>query len=85
MRREIRHMSLNIEGALRFYGPRKSMRGLITDDDGRPWTNQEVRKYLQDCLNKGWKLIPCAGKGCIGFDNQTGCPGHEVIDQSVQC
>lgn len=80
--KEIRHMSMSIEGALRNYG-KKSMHGLITDDDGRKWSNMEVRKYLNDCLNKGWKLIPCCGEACIGFDHQTGCPGHPIQDTEI--
>jgi hypothetical protein len=71
------HMSLNIEGALRFYG-KKSMKGLITEDNGAEWTDKMVKDYLRDCLKKGWKLIPCCGKECEGFDHQTGCPGHPV-------
>jgi hypothetical protein len=78
--KEIRHMSMNIEGALRNYG-KKSMAGLITDDNGRPWSDKEVRKYLNDCLVKGWRLIPCCGKDCEGFDYQKGCPGHPVKEE----
>lgn len=72
------HMSLNIAGALKCYG-KKSMKGLITEDNGAEWTDKMVRDYLHECLSNGYKLIPCAGKNCVGFDYQTGCPGHEEI------
>lgn len=76
--KEIRHMSMNIEGALRNYG-RKSMKGLIIDDDGTEWSNTKVRNYLQECLNKGWRLLPCSN--CDGFDYQKGCPGHPMKEE----
>jgi hypothetical protein len=74
--KEIRHMAIDIAGALRFYGKR-SMRGFIKEDNGAEWTDKMVRDYLRECLAKGWKLIP-VGEGCEGFDHQTGCPGHKV-------
>lgn len=71
----IRHMSMNIEGALRNYG-KKSMAGLITEDNGAEWTDKMVRDYLAECQAKGWKKIPCGD--CDGFDPfEKGCPGHE--------
>ena len=77
--KEIRHMALDIQGALRFYGKR-SMRGLIKEDNGAEWTDKMVRDYFKECLAKGWKLLPCAGKDCEGFNHQTGCPGHPQND-----
>lgn len=74
------HMSMNIEGALRNYG-RKSMKGLITDDDGTEWSDLKVRNYLQECLNKGWRLLPCGD--CEGFDYQKGCPGHPMEETEL--
>jgi hypothetical protein len=72
----IKHMSMNIAGALRNAGKRK-MTGLLSDDDGRELSDKEVRQHLSECLAKGWKLIP-AGE-CEGFDYfGGGCPGHEV-------
>lgn len=70
----IRHMSANINGMLRNY-KRKKMDGLL-EDNGKPLNDREARAYLQECLAKGWRLIPCGD--CEGFDYQTGCPGHPV-------
>ena len=70
------HMSMSIEGALRNFG-KKSMAGLITEDNGAEWTDKMVRDYLQECLSKGWKKIPIGD--CEGFDYfDKGCPGHEI-------
>lgn len=76
--KEIRHMSLNIEGALRFYG-KKSMRGLIKEDNGAEWTDKMVRDYLKKCLSEGKKLLPIGD--CDLFDYQTGCPGHPQTEE----
>ena len=71
----IRHMSMNIEGALRNYKGKK-MTGLLSDDNDRDLSDKEVRAYLKECLSKGWKKIPCGD--CEGFDHfDKGCPGHE--------
>src|SRR6478609_10440582 len=75
MAQVIRHISINCEGMLRNYEGR-SMQGFF-DIDGRPATDDEVRQYLQECLEKGWKKIP--GGDCEGFDHfGGGCPGHPV-------
>lgn len=67
---------MNIAGALRNYG-KKSMKGLLTDDNGKEMTDKEVREYLNECLAKGWKLLPSSSK-CEGFDHfGGGCPGHK--------
>lgn len=77
----IRHISMSIAGALRNFGRRK-MGGLIQDDDGRDWSDREVRNYLKEGLAKGWKYIPCCD--CQGFDYQKECPGHEVIKEKTE-
>ena len=77
--RKIRHMSVDITGMLRNYG-KKSMRGLIKEDNGAEWTDAMVRKYLQECIDKGWKLLPL-GKECEGYSHETGCPGHPVKEE----
>ena len=71
----MRHMCMNIEGALRNY-KRRSMAGLITEDNGAEWTDKMVRDYLAECLAKGLRVIPFGD--CNGFDYQKGCPGHEI-------
>jgi hypothetical protein len=45
--RTIRHMSANIEGMLRNY-KRRSMAGLIIDDNGKELSDREARKYLEE-------------------------------------
>ena len=77
--KEIRHMCLDIEGALRYHGKR-SMRGLIKEDNGAEWTDKMVRDYLKECLAKGWKVLPFS-KDCEGFDYQRGCPGHLINEE----
>jgi hypothetical protein len=79
MGRQIKHVSMNIAGALRNFGKR-SMAGLITEDNGAEWTDKMVRDYLAECLAKGWRVIPCGD--CEGFDYQTGCPGHPIIEDT---
>jgi hypothetical protein len=76
--KEIRHMSVDITGVLRNYG-KKSMKGLITEDNGAEWTDVMVRKYLNKCLAEGKKLLPIGD--CEGFDYQKGCPGHPVKEE----
>ena len=43
------------------------LEGMFHDDSGRALTPNEVRKYLQECLNKGWKVHPCGD--CDNFDH----------------
>jgi hypothetical protein len=75
-------MSLNIKGALRNYG-KKSMKGLITEDNGAEWTDKMVRDYLQECLVKGWTKIPMGD--CEGFDYfEHGCPGHPITKEEYE-
>lgn len=72
-------MSVNIRGMLD-YCKRKSMAGLIIDDDGRELSDKEVRDYLYDHLEKGHKVLPmCDEDECPDFDYfGGGCPGHDI-------
>lgn len=81
MAQVIRHMSANIEGMLRNYG-KKSMAGLIEDENGKPMSDKQARLFLAECKAKGWRLIPCGD--CEGFDYQTGCPGHPVTNEEPE-
>ncbi|MBD5210981.1 MAG: hypothetical protein HDS77_06925 [Bacteroidales bacterium] len=74
-----KHMSVNIQGMLNFYR-RKSMAGLMTDDNGRSMSDKEVREELQRHLSLGHKLLPmCDEKECPDFDYfGGGCPGHGI-------
>lgn len=76
-----RHMSANIEGMLRNYKGKK-MDGLLNDEDGKEMSDKQARKFLAECLEKGWRLIPCGD--CEGFDNQTGCPGHPITKKQYE-
>lgn len=71
-----RHMCMSIAGCLRNYKNR-SMKGLFTKDDGSDCSSKEAREYLNECLGKGWKVIPMS-EDCKEFDYQTGCPGHII-------
>jgi len=68
----IRHMKWNIVGALKRSD--KELDGTMQYEDGRFLTGAQVRKYLQKCLVKGWRVLPLGN--CEGFDYQKGCPGH---------
>lgn len=74
-----RHMSINIKGMLGYYRKR-SMRGVIINDDGTPLTDVEARNYLYNHLTLGHTVIPmCDDKDCPDFDYfGGGCPGHGV-------
>lgn len=73
--RQIIHMSANVQGLLDNYKGKDSLEGLFTDaDTGYPVSDRDARIYLNECLKKGWQVIPCAE--CDNFDYQTGCKGH---------
>jgi len=78
-----RHMSINLEGMLRNYGKKKI--NIFEDEDGKIISDKEARIYIQQCLSKGWKVIPMGGNDCCeGFDySGGGCPGHEVKDDAA--
>lgn len=74
------HMSINIEGFLRNY-KNKKMTGLMTDDNGKPMSDGEVRLYLHNCQVNGWKKLPMGE--CEGFDHfGGGCPGHKTTESN---
>lgn len=70
------HMCLDIRGALRW--PKTRLRGLLTDEDGRPATADQAREWLLDRLGEGKRVLPL-GEACEGFSYETGCPGHEEV------
>lgn len=74
-----RHMGINIQGMLEYYR-RRSMRGLIINDDGKPMTDTEARQYLYNHLKQGHSVLPmCDDKECPDFDYfGGGCPGHGI-------
>lgn len=71
------HMCLNLRGTLRNFNPREWL-GVVTDDDGRVFTPDQVREHFFDEIQKGHVVIPL-GKPCEGFDySGRGCPGHQI-------
>lgn len=74
-----RHMGINIQGMLEHYRKR-SMRGLIINDDGKPMTDTEARQYLYNHIKQGHSVLPmCDDKECPDFDYfGGGCPGHGI-------
>ena len=66
------HTCVDIRGALR---RPKDFVGCMRADGHVIQTAEEMRKYLNYCLDQGWKVLPISDK-CEGFSYQTGCPGH---------
>lgn len=76
------HMSVNIEGMLRHY-KKKSMAGLLVEDDGIELTDQQARIHLHNLQVQGHKLM-CMSSECEGFDPfDKGCPGHPIEEKEV--
>jgi len=72
-----RHMSMNLQGVLRNMKGKKIR--FFSDDEGNEISDKEARAYIDECLEKGWKVIPMGGEGvCEGFDYQKGCLGHPI-------
>jgi hypothetical protein len=69
------HMSVNIEGLLRYHKRKKIT--IMTDDDGNFLSDKEARAELARLQALGHKLLPTAD--CEGFDPfEKGCPGHPI-------
>lgn len=78
-----RHMSVNIAGFIRNHSKLKDWSGYFTDENGKDFNDAEARKFIQQCLHKGWKLIPCGD--CEGFDHfGGGCPGHPITKEQYE-
>ena len=70
------HMSINIRGMLRHFKGR-SMKGLMTKDDGTPASDEEVKIELYNHLAQGHNAIPMGH--CDNFDYVNGkCLGHNI-------
>lgn len=80
MSKEKRHLSLNLQGTLKW---RKNLKGLFIKDDGRECSHQEAKQYIADCIAKGWVSVPmCTDEECPDFDYfGGGCPGHPVNEE----
>lgn len=69
------HISLDIRGALK----NRSFHG-FTDDEGNKVHWRKVKKYLEEELDSGKRLLPMS-QDCKKFDFQNGCKCREVIDE----
>lgn len=67
------HISTSIQGLLNNYKNRNL--GNIIIKDGAYLNGKDARKYLNQALKDGWKLLP--SDECNNFDPQKGCLGHE--------
>ncbi|HVZ89577.1 MAG TPA: DUF3310 domain-containing protein [Polyangia bacterium] len=65
------HLCLDIRGAIQGTGWKA-----LSSPDGRRVSKAEAIGYLMDRLAEGKRVLPM-DKDCVGFDYQTGCPGHE--------
>ena len=70
--RRVIHLSANVNGLLA-----NQVFDCLEDDDGKPLTRFEAEVQLRKLSIQGVKLIPCSSE-CVGFSNETGCPGHPV-------
>lgn len=68
------HFCCDIQGMLKNHRRKGSLNGVFTDKTGA-LSDKEAREYLNDCLAKGWRVIPVGD--CDNFDYQTGCMGHK--------
>lgn len=67
----IRHMSLNIDGAIK---NAKMWKGCITVDGRVLNTVEEVRSFLYEQKAMGREVLPLGD--CDNFDHKKGCLGH---------
>jgi hypothetical protein len=72
----IRHLQLDIRGALRWSVDELGSLG-FTGEDGSEPSGEEVREYLLDHLQQGHRFLPMS-QDCEGFSHETECPGHEA-------
>ena len=74
---KIVHLCMNIKGCLRNNSD-KDLEGMFQDDGGKDVPVEKAKIFLNQCLEKGWKVIPVGD--CDNFDYQKGCLGHPVED-----
>lgn len=74
------HLSQSIRGALMNWDDEDWV-GVVRDDAGRLMHPREVKAAFLDHLARGVELLPIGGP-CEGFDPVTGCPGHEISEES---
>jgi hypothetical protein len=69
------HLCLDIRGAIQGTAWK-----CLSRKDGRPIKKAEAIEYLMDRLAEGKKVLPMGGP-CEGFSHETGCPGHDEVDE----
>jgi hypothetical protein len=69
------HMCISVRRMLRW--PKRQLKKLVTDDNGRYLDAEAAKEWLLDQLSEGRECLPL-GEPCEGFDYKTGCPGHEA-------
>ena len=67
------HLCISVRGALRW--PKKQLKGILTTEDGRSMTADEVFDTLCDELSQGHEKMPVGE--CDNFDYKKGCMGHK--------
>lgn len=81
--RRIRHMCLNVKGALLDFSD-CDLVSMFSHDDGRPMTAREAKLELMQELVNGHMVIPF-DQPCEGFDYAGGgCPGHEIAGETPE-
>jgi protein gp37 len=63
------HVSVDVEGAI------KNRACDFLTDNGRPMSPEEAETALRSLVAEGVKRIKSTDE-CVGFSDQTGCPGH---------
>lgn len=67
----------------------QSVEGAIRNWDKRTWNSlaksnntsvDEIKERFWSYMRDGIKVIPI-GEPCEGFSYQTGCPGHEKVEE----
>ena len=75
----ITHFCVDIEGAINRLQRSNKKYSEFDDENGNPVPRKAAILNLKYELNKGRKVLPMS-KNCVGFDYQTGCPGHEKAE-----
>jgi len=69
----IRHMCLDVRGAIKNFSKRQ-LTGMFRRPDGTRLTAEEAKDHLLDHLAEGHEVIPMGP--CNNFDYVKGCQGH---------
>lgn len=68
------HMCVSVRGVLINWKD-GDLKGMFTDDNGKPMTAAQVKAELLYHLSNGHEVIPACK--CDNFDWKKGCMGHE--------